>query len=109
MKVFVSITTAATTAPSPEQLQPTRVNTDPLNIYIGNPNLKQSFRSNLSAGYNFYNVLKEKNLLDKISNFGFTDNAFVQNSFVDSAGKRTYQTVNADGNYYVNFYSNYGF
>ena len=98
----------STTAPSPEQLQPTRVNTDPLNVYIGNPTLKQSFRSNINAGYNFYNVLKEKNLWTSL-NFGFTDNAFVQNSFVDSAGKRTYQTVNADGNYYVNFYSNYGF
>jgi hypothetical protein len=41
--------------------------------------------------------------------FGFTDNAFVQASFVDSSGKRTYFTVNADGNYYINFYSDYGF
>ena len=98
-----------TTAPSLEQLQPTRVNTDPLNIYIGNPNLKQSFRHNISAGYNFYNVLKEKNLFTNLG-FGLTDNAFVQSSTIDNTnGKRTYQTVNADGNYYINFYSSYGF
>src|SRR4030095_10257750 len=48
----------STTAPSLEQMQPTRVNTDPLNVYIGNPFLKQSFRHNINAGYNFYNVLK---------------------------------------------------
>jgi hypothetical protein len=42
-------------------------------------------------------------------NFGFTDNAFVQASFVDSTGKRTYFTVNADGNYNIGLYSSYGF
>ena len=41
--------------------------------------------------------------------FGFTDNAFVQASFVDSSGKRTYFTVNADGNYNINFNSDYQF
>ncbi len=98
----------STSAPSLEQLQPTRVNTDPLNIYVGNPNLKQSFRHNINAGYNFYNVLKERNMFTSL-NFGLTDNAFVQSSNIDSAGKRTYMTVNADGNYNINLYSNYGF
>ena len=96
------------TAPTLEQLQPTRINTDPLNVYIGNPDLKQSFRHNISSGYNFYNVLKEKNLFTNF-NFSFTDNAFVQSSTVDSNGKRTYQTVNADGNYNISLYTNYGF
>ena len=98
----------STTAPSLEQLQPTRVNTDPLNVYIGNPNLRPSFRHNFNAGYNFYNVLKEKNMFTNF-NFGFTDNAFVQASLVDSTGKRTYFTVNADGNYNMGLYSSYGF
>jgi hypothetical protein len=96
------------TAPTLEQLQPTRVNTDPLNIYIGNPNLKQSFRHNFSSGYNSYNVLKERNIWTNLS-FSFTENAFVQYNTIDSIGRRTYQTVNADGNYNVNFYSDYGF
>lgn len=98
----------STNAPTLEQLQPTRVNTDPLNVYIGNPNLRQSFRHNISGGYNSYNVLKEKNLFTNLS-FSFTDNAFVQSSTIDSNGKRTYQTVNADGNYYISLYTNYGF
>src|SRR6188474_282422 len=75
----------STSAPSLEQLQPTRVNTDPLNVYIGNPFLKQSFRHSFDAGYNFYNVLKEKSMFTNLG-FGFTDNAFVQASFVDSSG-----------------------
>lgn len=95
-------------APTPEQLQPTRVNTDPLNVYIGNPELDQSFRHNFNMGYNFYNVLKEKGLWTGI-NFGITENAFVNSSTIGSGGKRTYQTVNADGQYNFNFYSDYNF
>lgn len=98
----------STNAPSLEQLQPIRVNTDPLNIYIGNQNLKQSFRHNFNVGYNFYNVLKERNLWSSI-NLDVTQNAFVQSSLIDIVGKRTYQTVNADGVYNMSIYSQYGF
>ncbi len=98
----------STNAPSLEQLQPVFVNSDPLNIYIGNPLLEQSFQHSFGAGYNFYNVLKEKNFWSNIS-FTSTSNAFVQSSSIDSAGRRTYQTVNADGQYNLNFYSDYGF
>ena len=98
----------STTAPSLEQLQPIRVNTDPLNIYTGNPDLKQSFRHSFNTGYNSYNVLKEKNLWTNL-NLSLTQNAFVQSSKIDSIGKRTYQTVNANGIYNLNLYSDYGF
>src|SRR4030095_10881123 len=98
----------STTAPSIEQLQPIRVNTDPLNIYIGNPGLNQSFRHNFNMGYNFYNVLKERNLWTNL-NLNVTQNAFVQYSLVDGFGKRIYQTVNANGVYNMNLYSQYGF
>jgi hypothetical protein len=98
----------STTAPSLEQLQPIRVNTDPLNIYIGNPDLKQSFRHSFNTGYNSYNVLKEKNIWTSL-NVNLTQNAFVQSSTIDSVGKRTYKTVNASGVYNINLYSDYGF
>jgi hypothetical protein len=98
----------STTAPTLEQLQPIRVNTDPLNIYTGNPNLKQSFRHSFSTGYNSYNVLKEKNVWSNLS-LNITQNAFVQSSTIDSLGRRTYQTVNSGGVYSLNFYSDYGF
>ena len=98
----------STTAPSIEQLQPIRVNTDPLNIYIGNPGLNQSFRHDFNLGYNFYNVLKERNLWSDLD-VNFTQNAFVQYSIVDDFGKRTYQTVNANGIYNVSLWSQYGF
>lgn len=97
----------ASTAPSLEQLQPTRVNTDPLNVYIGNPDLKQSFRHNFNTGYNSYSLLKERNTWNNIS-LGFVQNAFVQYNTVDSVGKRTYQTVNTNGVFNINLNTQYG-
>lgn len=98
----------STQAPTLEQLQPVFVNTDPLNIYIGNPELKQSFRHSFGTSFNLFNVLKEKGLWASV-NFSMTDNAFVQSSTIDGNGSRTYQTVNADGQYNLNLYSDYGF
>ncbi|MBI5372324.1 MAG: outer membrane beta-barrel protein [Sphingobacteriales bacterium] len=98
----------STTAPSLEQLQPVFVNSDPLNIYIGNPALKQSFRHNFGTGFNMYNVLKERGIWISI-NFSSTQKAFVQSSSIDTDGRRTYQTVNSDGQYYLRFYSDYSF
>jgi hypothetical protein len=95
-------------APSLEQLQPTVVNTDPLNIYIGNQDLKQSFRHTINTSYNFYNVLKQRGLFTSIY-MTMTQNAFVQSNTVDNFGRRIYQTVNANGVYNLSFYSNYNF
>jgi Outer membrane protein beta-barrel family len=98
----------STQAPTLEQLQPVFVNTDPLNIYIGNPLLKQSFRHSFGTGFNLFNVLKERGLWASV-NFSITDKAFVQSSTIDGDGRRTYQTVNSDGQYNLNLYSDYGF
>jgi len=95
-------------APSLEQLQPTRVNTDPLNIFIGNQDLKQSFRHTVSASYNFYNVFKQQGFFSGI-NFNTTQNAFVQSSTVDNFGRRIYQTVNASGGFNFSLYGSYNF
>jgi hypothetical protein len=37
----------------------------------------------------------------------YTQNAFVQSSLVDSVGRRTFQTVNADGVFNINLYSGF--
>lgn len=93
-------------APSLDQLQPIVDNTDQLNQYIGNPNLKQSFSHAIDANYSFYNVLKEKGMWMGIYG-NITQNAFVNERTIDGFGKATYRTVNANGNYFFNLYSNY--
>ena len=93
----------STTAPTLEQLQPIPVNTDPLNIYIGNPDLDQAFRHNFNLNFSSWNALTERNVWTNMG-FNLTQNAFTQFSAIDSSGRRIYQTVNTDGIY--NFYLN---
>lgn len=95
-------------APTLDQLQPIVDNSDPLYQYVGNPDLKQSFRHNVNLNYNFYNVLKEKGMWAGVYG-GFTQNAFVNQSIIDNTGKTTSKTVNANGNYNFGLYSDYNF
>ncbi|MBK7306465.1 MAG: outer membrane beta-barrel protein [Chitinophagaceae bacterium] len=89
-------------------MQPIVDNSDPLYQYVGNPDLKQSFRHNVNLNYNFYNVLKEKGMWAGVYG-GFTQNAFVNQSIIDNTGKTTSKTVNANGNYNFGLYSDYNF
>ena len=93
-------------APSLDQLQPIVDNTDQVNQYMGNPDLKQSFTHSMNLNYNFYNVLAEKGMWMGMGG-SFTQNAFVNERTIDAFGKSIYRTVNADGNYYFNLYSSY--
>jgi len=95
-----------TRQPTLDQLQPIRENTDPLNIVIGNPDLKQEFRHSFNLNYNDYKILKNRNLYVGI-NYSFVDNAISSKSNVDTLGKRITQFVNVDGNYMLNGYTGY--
>ena len=96
-----------TRAPSLDQIQPLVNNLDPLNIAIGNPNLKQSFNQNYRLTYNNYKVLTERNIYVS-ANFSPTNNAFSSSDRIDS-GRRYYQTVNVSGNYSGSMWSYFGF
>ncbi|MFC4211984.1 outer membrane beta-barrel family protein [Pedobacter lithocola] len=98
-----------TNQPSLEQIQPIRVNTDPLNITLGNPDLRPSFRSSINASYNSYKVISSQSIY--ISGyFSFTSNPIVSNVFTDAAGKSTFQAVNISDKMPSNFsiYSSFG-
>jgi hypothetical protein len=91
-----------TRPPSIEQIQPVRDNSNPLNIAIGNPNLKQEFSHNFNLGFNSYKVLKQRGFytyanMSTTANSISTDETTVVSG--DSAGIRTYQYVNLNGNY----------
>ncbi|MFC3561055.1 outer membrane beta-barrel family protein [Pedobacter jamesrossensis] len=98
-----------TNQPSLDQIQPIRVNTDPLNITLGNPDLRPSFRSNISASYNSYKVLSSQSIY--ISGFySFTNNPIVSDVTTDAAGKSTFRSVNISDKMPSNFsvYSSFG-
>jgi Outer membrane protein beta-barrel family/Carboxypeptidase regulatory-like domain len=86
-----------TVQPTLTQLQPLRNNTDPLSIYIGNPDLKVGFNHNVSFNYNDFKVLKGRYIFANFS-ISFMKNAITNQSTVDSFGKTTYIPANVNGN-----------
>ncbi|MCF8246535.1 MAG: outer membrane beta-barrel protein [Saprospiraceae bacterium] len=79
--------------PSPEQLQPLVDNSDPLNLYIGNPSLQPEYAHNLSAHFmrfdqftftSFFANLEAEFVKDRITN----------TSSVDSLLRRTVSPIN---------------
>ncbi len=86
-----------TRQPSIEQLQPFRQNTDPLNVAIGNPNLKQEFAHNINLGYNNYKALSGTYTYANVG-FSVVQDAINQAQNIDELGRRTYQYINSGNN-----------
>jgi len=87
-----------TRQPTIQQLQPVSDNSNPLNVQIGNPNLKQEFSHNINLNYNDYRVLKERGI-NMSASYGITSNAIRNSTVTDSIGRTKYQYVNLNGNY----------
>ncbi len=94
--------------PTLQQIQPFIDNIDPLNITIGNPNLKQEFRHNFSLSFNDYKVFKSRNVYIS-ANFSTTNNAITNANFIDTLGRRINQAINVNGNYNGSMWGRYGF
>ncbi|MBK0380390.1 outer membrane beta-barrel family protein [Mucilaginibacter segetis] len=95
------------TQPTIDQIQPVRVNDDPLNITLGNPDLGPSFTHRFYGNYNSYKVLSGQSIWLNGS-YSFTTNPIVNNITTDSTGKTTIQYLNLAGkkpsNYYTSIY-----
>jgi hypothetical protein len=98
----------STRNPSLTQIQPIIDNIDPLNLTIGNPNLKQSFIHQFNLGGSDYKVLKSRRINFNV-NYSKTENAISNSSFVDDQGRRVNQAINVDGNYSLSGRVGYGF
>lgn len=96
------------TQPTINQIQPVRVNDDPLNIVLGNPDLKPSYTNRFNASYNSFKVIGNQYVYFSGS-FSNTNNPIVTNITTDSVGRSTFQYANLNDkspmNYY--FYSNF--
>jgi hypothetical protein len=84
--------------PSLLQIQPIIDNTDPLNITVGNANLRQSFTNKFSMNFNSFKVMKSK-YVQFSGSFSNTNDAIATASTIDAFGKSVNQYVNVDGNY----------
>jgi hypothetical protein len=87
----------STIQPRLDQLQPIRDNTDRLNIYQGNPDLKVGFRHSISTNYNNYKVLKTR-YLSFNANYSTVQNSISNFNVVNNrTGERTYKPINTNG------------
>ncbi|HEY0176851.1 MAG TPA: outer membrane beta-barrel protein, partial [Pedobacter sp.] len=91
-----------TSQPGIDQIQPIRVNTDPLNITLGNPDLKPSFTNRFNASYSSYKILSEQSVWMNGS-YSFTVNPIVNSVITDSSASSTYQSINVHGKNPSNF------
>jgi hypothetical protein len=98
----------ATNQPTIDQIQPVRNNNDPLNIAVGNPNLKQEFRHTVSGRFNDYKVLTGRYIWSNVS-FSAVQSDITMVDNIDPNGIRTYSYQNVNGNYTAWGYLGYGF
>jgi hypothetical protein len=83
----------STTQPTISQIQPVIVNSDPLNITVGNPDLRPSFTNRFNFYYQSYKVLSGQSVWIN-GNYSFVTNPIVSSTVTDSTGKTTNQYVN---------------
>ena len=97
----------STQQPTITQIQPLKQNTDPTNITVGNPALKESFTNAVSLWYNDYKVLTHRWLYANL-NASYINNA-ISTSQTYNDGINTTQFVNVNGNYTMQGWVGAGF
>jgi hypothetical protein len=90
----------STNQPTAGQLQPVPDNSDPLNIRLGNPDLKQEFNNMLIMTLNMVNPYAGRSLFFNM-NAQFTNNKIVDGDSLTDKGIRYTKPVNANGVYSV--------
>ncbi|MEP6947808.1 MAG: outer membrane beta-barrel protein, partial [Ginsengibacter sp.] len=98
----------STRQPTSSQLQPVTDISDPLNIRVGNPSLKQGYTHNATAQYFSANPLEQKNMMMMVNASG-TQNAIVNADDINDQGIRTTHPVNTGGIYSVFGIVDWGF
>lgn len=97
-----------TKQPEVHQLQPVFQNSDPLNIRIGNMDLRQEFRHNFSGNISQYKTLQQKYLYSYF-NVNYTKNAISTDQVLRENGVREYTYYNSKGNLNLWLYAGYSF
>ena len=89
---------ARTSQPSISQLQPVPDVSNPLNITIGNPDLKPTFTQNIGLNFNNFNAERQQSLMLML-NASYSLNSIVSRTVTDSeTGGRTTTYSNVNGN-----------
>ncbi|MDF2189238.1 TonB-dependent receptor [Paraflavitalea sp. CAU 1676] len=97
----------STQAPTIDQIQPVNDNSDQTNFRVGNPDLKQAFRSRFNVNYNKWSMLSETSIWAGFS-YSTVQNDFSSMTTITDKGNRITKPVNVNGNYNLNGYFEYG-
>ncbi|HUQ97508.1 MAG TPA: outer membrane beta-barrel protein [Chitinophagaceae bacterium] len=93
-----------TRQPTIDQLQPIRINDDPLYEFQGNPDLKVGFNHSINLNIHQFKLLKQRYLYLG-SSLNLLNNAITNLTTIDTfLGKQIYKPVNVDGNVNWNLY-----
>jgi Outer membrane protein beta-barrel family/Carboxypeptidase regulatory-like domain len=94
--------------PSISQLSPITDNRDPLNIYVGNPNLKPEYSHRIGTNFMSFNQLSFTNFFTSI-NLTYTTNKISNAQQISELLVRTSQPINVKNDYLLNGDISYGF
>lgn len=94
--------------PNITQLAPITDNRDPLNIYVGNPNLKPEYIHRFGLNYNSFNQLSFSNFF-AAANFIYTTNKINNAQQISPTFVQTSQPINVKDDYLLTGNLNYGF
>jgi hypothetical protein len=83
-------------APTATQLQPVADNTNPLNVRLGNPNLRPEYQHTLTASFSQFNAVNNRSVFAMLNGNAVQDRIVSSTAF-DAAGVQTTRPVNADG------------
>ncbi|MEM9934361.1 MAG: outer membrane beta-barrel protein [Bacteroidota bacterium] len=84
--------------PSIEQLQPVVDNTDPLNVYVGNPDLDPAYTHTLTGRFLSFSQFNFTSLF-AFFRLSYTDNSIINATAVDSLFRRTTRPLNVDNTF----------
>jgi hypothetical protein len=96
----------STQQPTIAQIQPLRQNTDPLNIVVGNPDLKQAFNNKLSIHFNDFKMLSNRYLWGNITANTMSNAITTEQTTIN--GINTTKYINLDGAYNAFAFVGYG-
>jgi hypothetical protein len=89
---------ASTREPSMTELQPFTDNDDPLNVYVGNPELESEYRHRMSINYRFFDQFTFTNMFAFLST-NYTQNKITRSRTIDDSFKQEITSVNTDGDW----------
>lgn len=94
--------------PSVVQLQPLADNRDPLNIYIGNPELEPEYAHRLSLRYSSFNPINFQNFF-VFGNVSYTLNRIRETQIIDDQLRRVRTPINVRGEWDMFSRINFGY